>query len=271
MVKPWYGQNSLWSKITRSNGSGQTAPGRNSFRSRSAQTLSGQNTVKHQILSGQIRPNIIWSKYGQTLSGQNTVKHYLVKCGQTLSGQVRINFIRSKAETAPGQPQNVPPPPFRAVKHKIVKTEPGQNRIWSKQHLVKTLGPARNGLPPPPPPKARERASSPLETGGKKGARNKALSLPTPRGQTYNWSNMILTRYTIRSNMIYNTYNWSNMTYNTIWSKAGKKALSLPTPRARRVPPRPHRNKRLIAAQQAVYCVGRRREPAASPPKKDKR
>ena len=88
MVKPWYGQNSLWQKITRSNGSGQTAPSRNRFRSKYGQTLSGQ-----------MRSNIIWSKYGHFLRSNmisNAVKHYLVKIrsniicseyGQFLSGQ----------------------------------------------------------------------------------------------------------------------------------------------------------------------------------------
>ena len=155
MVKPWYGQNSLWQKITRSNGSGQTAPSRNRFRSKYGQTLSGQ-----------MRSNIIWSKYGQTsniiwsniqhyllkirsnIIWSNAVKHYLrkirslftvkhdLKCGQTLSGQntvkhyllrIRSIFIRSKAETAPGQPQNVPRPPFRAVKQNLAKPASGQN------------------------------------------------------------------------------------------------------------------------------------------------
>ena len=196
MVKPWYGQNSLWQKITRSNGSGQTAPSRNRFRSKYGQTLSGQNTVKHQTLSGQTS-NIICSKYGQTLSGQmrsniicakyghflrsnmisNAVKHYLVK--------IRSNIICSEyGQFLSGQKPKRPPASPKTFRGRRFGRS---NRTWPNQHLVKTLGPARNG--PPPPPKARERASSPGKQVKKGGAKQGAFASDAAR------SNIQLVKY----------------------------------------------------------------------------
>ena len=151
MVKPWYGQNSLWQKITRSNGSGQTAPSRNRFRSKYGQTLSGQ-----------MRSNIIWSKYGQTsnIIWSNTAKHYLVKIrsniiwskyGQTLSGQMRPNIIWSSTDKFyPVKSRNGPwPAPKRsAAAVSGGQTQNCQNRTWPKQNLVKTASGQNPGAGP---------------------------------------------------------------------------------------------------------------------------